>query len=99
MAGIIVGVLPALKATGKRVHAGLQHFASRGASMQLGRTWTTLIVLQVAIAVAVLPAAMHQTAESSASDMRGAAPAASELLRGTVALSRDDAYRGWRFGG
>src|SRR4029077_19747728 len=59
LAGMIVGVLPAPKATRKRVQAGLQHFASRGASMQLVRTWTALIILQVAITVAALPAAVY----------------------------------------
>ena len=91
LAGMIVGVLPALKATGKRVHAGLQHFASRGASMQLGRTWTALVVLQVAITVAALPAAMYRASESFRIGMRGAAPAARNLVRGTLAFSRDDA--------
>jgi hypothetical protein len=88
---MIVGVLPALKATGKRVHAGLQHFASRGASMQLGRTWTALVVFQVAITVAALPAAMYRASESFRIGMRGAAPAARDLVRGTLAFSRDDA--------
>ena len=91
LAGMIVGVLPALKATGKRVQAGLQHFASRGASMQLGRTWTALVVLQVAITVAALPAAMYHASESFRIGMRGAAPAARDLVRGTLAFSRDDA--------
>jgi hypothetical protein len=91
LAGIIVGVLPALKATGKRVQAGLQHFSSRDSSMQLGRTWTALIVMQVAITVAALPAAIYNVGESLRVGMRGAAPAAGELVRGTLAVSRDDA--------
>jgi putative ABC transport system permease protein len=91
LAGLIVGVLPALKATGQRVQAGLQHFASRGASMQLGRTWTALIVLQVAITVAALPAAMYFAIESARIGMRPSAPVASQLVRGTLALTRDDA--------
>jgi hypothetical protein len=88
---MIVGVLPALKATGKRVQAGLQHFASRGASMRLGRTWTALVVLQVAVTVAALPAAVYHASESFRIGMRGAAPAARDLVRGTLAFSRDDA--------
>ena len=99
LAGLIVGVLPALKATGQRVQAGLQHFASRGASMQLGRTWTALIVLQVAITVAALPAAMNFATESSRIGMRRAAPVASHLVRGTLALTRGRRDGGWRCGG
>jgi predicted permease len=91
LAGLIVGVLPALKATGKRVQAGLQHFASRGASMRLGRTWTALVFLQVAVTVAALPAAMYRANESFRIGMLGAAPAARDLIRGTLAFSRDDA--------
>jgi hypothetical protein len=91
LAGIIVGVLPALKATGTRVQAGLQHFALRGASMQLGRTWTALGILQVAITVAALPAAMYHAGESVRIGMRPPAAAASHLVRGTLALTRDDA--------
>jgi putative ABC transport system permease protein len=91
LAGLIVGVLPALKATGRRVYAGLQHAASRGASMQLGKTWTTLVVLQVAVIVAALPAAMYHATETARLGLRAAAPEARELIRGTLALTRDDA--------
>ncbi len=87
VAAVVVGVLPALKATGKNVHARLQQFSSRGSGMQLGRTWTALIVVQVAIAVAVLPAAIHNAQESVRLGMRAAAPAASSMLRGTLQMS------------
>jgi len=65
LAAMIVGVLPALKATGRRVHAGLQGLGSGGSGMQLGRTWTVLIVAQVAVAVGVLPAAVFYAWESA----------------------------------
>ena len=91
LSGLIVGVLPALKATGKRVHAGLQHFGSRGSSIKLGRTWTALIILQVAITVAALPTAMYFGSESLRAGLRSAAPATHELVRGTLAITRDDA--------
>ena len=64
LAGVIVGVLPALKVTGRRVQAGLQQIAVRGSQMQLGRMWTAMIVLQVAVAVAVLPYAIYVAAAS-----------------------------------
>jgi putative ABC transport system permease protein len=53
----IVGIVPALNVTGRRVQAGLQHVTAGGARMRLGGTWTALIVSQVAITVAALPAA------------------------------------------
>ena len=60
MAAAIVGIVPALKATGRRVQSGLKAMtAGGGAGMQLGRLWTWLIVAQVAFAVALLPAAIY----------------------------------------
>ena len=59
LAAAIVGVLPALKATSRNVQPGLQTLAAgSGARMQMGRLWTLLIVSQVALTVALLPAAM-----------------------------------------
>lgn len=58
-AAAIVGVAPALKATGRNVHGRLQMLSPGGGSrMQMGRLWTALIVAQVAVAVATLPMAM-----------------------------------------
>lgn len=54
---MIVGVIPALQATGKRLEVNLRSLG--GSAMRLGRTWTTLIIAQVAIAVAVLPATVN----------------------------------------
>jgi predicted permease len=57
LSALIVGVLPALQATGRRVQARLQY---RGAgALHLGTTWTVLVILQVAITVAVLPGAAY----------------------------------------
>ena len=55
---IIVGVIPALKATKGAPHANLQHIDAGHSGLRLGRTWTFLVVAQVAVAVAVLPAAL-----------------------------------------
>lgn len=56
-AAVIIGVLPALQATGKRMQENLRSM-SGGTSVHLGRTWTFLIVTQVAIAAAALPMAV-----------------------------------------
>ena len=59
LAAGIVGVAPALKATGVHVHGRLQSLSAGGGSkMQLGRLWTGLIVAQVALTVALLPSTM-----------------------------------------
>jgi hypothetical protein len=46
-----------LQATGKRLHVNLRSLG--GAAPRLGRTWTTLVIAQVAIAVAALPATVN----------------------------------------
>ena len=60
IAAAIVGVVPALKATGPHVEHRLKDVsAGGGAGMRLGRMWTGLIVAQVAIAVALLPTTVY----------------------------------------
>lgn len=54
----IVGVLPALQATGKRLQSDIRQMGG-STGIRLGNTWTVLIVVQVAIAVAALPAAAN----------------------------------------
>jgi predicted permease len=53
-AAFIVGVVPALQATGGRLQAKLRQLGG-GSGLQMGKTWTVLICVQVAIAVGVLP--------------------------------------------
>ena len=91
LAAVIIGVLPALKATGRRVQAGLQQFSARGAGLQLGRIWTALIVLQVAIAVAALPAALNNAQSGYRIGMRQPSAAAAPLLRATLTMTSGDA--------
>jgi putative ABC transport system permease protein len=57
LGAVIVGVLPALRATGTQIRMTMGSVGG-GTAPKLGRTWTFLIVAQVAIAVAVLPPAM-----------------------------------------
>lgn len=62
LAGGIIGIVPALKATGRSVQGRLQGLsAGSGSRMQMGWLWTVLIVAQVGFAVAILPAAMFHT--------------------------------------
>lgn len=57
LVAVITGVLPALQATGRRLQSDLRRL--HGTGMRLGRTWTVLIAVQIAIAVAALPAAVN----------------------------------------
>lgn len=88
----IVGVLPALKATGKRVSTGLQQIsAGSGGGMQLGTTWTVLIVLQVAIAVALLPAAIFHAWDSLRYGLADPGRVAKEFLTVQLVMDRPTA--------
>lgn len=53
----VAGVLPALTATGRRLQADLRR-VSGGSHGGMGGMWTTMVVMQVAIAVAGLPLAV-----------------------------------------
>jgi putative ABC transport system permease protein len=85
IASAVVGVVPALKATGKKLDA-LRQFASRGAGVQLGRTWTALIVFQVAIAVAGLPPALNYVERTIRLGIRKPAAAADDLLKALLVI-------------
>jgi predicted permease len=88
LAAAIVGVAPALKATGRQVHTQLQTVSSRnGSRMQMGRLWTALIVAQVAATVAILPMAMY-FAWSSLRLQSGGGYASAEFLNATLSLDR-----------
>jgi predicted permease len=52
----VSGLIPALQATGRLARLGAGALAGR-TSLRLGKTWTTLVVAQVAFSVGVLPLA------------------------------------------
>jgi hypothetical protein len=62
LAAVIVGVVPGLKTTGGRLDIHLRALAG-GAGLRVGGMWTTLIVAQVAVAVAILPMALYVVSE------------------------------------
>jgi predicted permease len=54
LAAVIIGVIPGLKATRHNLAANIKD-SSGSMSIRLGRSWTALLVAQVAISVAALP--------------------------------------------
>lgn len=54
LAAFLVGVLPGWRATGRRLRSSLGEM-NKGGGRPLGRTWTALIVGQVAVGVALIP--------------------------------------------
>jgi predicted permease len=89
--GTVVGVLPALKATGRRAYSSLQQLAARDAGMRLGPTWTALIVVQVAASVAILPASIHHASALLETGTRDPGYPAEEFLRARISLDHDEA--------
>jgi putative ABC transport system permease protein len=56
-AAVLMGVLPALKATGAAVQRGLQGMTSAGTAMKFGGIWSFIIGAQVAFTLICLPVA------------------------------------------
>jgi predicted permease len=57
VAAAIAGAIPAMRATGQFHRDGFFAVAHRGAGARLGKTWTALLAIQVAVALAILPSA------------------------------------------
>lgn len=60
MGAVMIGVVPALKATRGDVQPRLGQLSGGGGGLQFGGMWTVVIVLQVALSVAFLPLAVAQ---------------------------------------
>lgn len=88
LAAAIVGVLPGLKTTGRRLNDHLRE-SSAGAGTRLGPMWTTLIVVQVAIAVAVLPLALYIVTEVARMEFTPPAFPADEYVLAEVDMTAD----------
>ncbi|HSJ31787.1 MAG TPA: ABC transporter permease [Longimicrobiales bacterium] len=59
----VVGLLPAIRATGPRVQTALRSIGGGGTQMQIGRVWSGLIIFQVALSVLGLPIAIALAGE------------------------------------
>ena len=91
LAATIVGIAPALKATGQNVHTRLQTLSPGGGSrLQMGRLWTALIVAQVAFTVAILPMATY-FAWSALRLQSGGGYATAEFINASLSFDRTTA--------
>jgi putative ABC transport system permease protein len=88
LTALIVGVIPGLKATGARVTAALSGLDGR--APRLGRVWTTMVVMQVAAAVAVLPVACFVTWQTLQMEFIGPGFDAHKFIVTRVGLPDDD---------
>lgn len=89
VAAVIVGVVPAIKATGRQLQSSLRELGSGAGGGRLGGTWTTLIVAQVAFAVAVLPRAVLFEAELIGPATAEPGFAAEEFLTSRLDMDRE----------
>ena len=89
VAAFIMGVLPGLKATGQRLSANLQELHGRTGT-RLGSMWTTMIVAQVAVAVAILPAAVFLTWYVLRLEFNGRNPVLDQIVVANMVLGGDD---------
>ena len=87
-AATVAGLVPALKATGGQMQSGLRALGSRS-GIQLGATWTALVVAQVAFSLAALPAAVEMAWGTLRPGIVGPGFAADEYLTARVGADRD----------
>ena len=71
VAAAMIGLLPALKATGASVQRGLQGITSTGGTMKFGGIWSFIIGAQVAFTLLFVPAAVGIASNSCATSRVG----------------------------
>jgi hypothetical protein len=83
-----MGVVPGLKVTGSGLTASLHELNGR-TGMRLGALWTTLVVAQIAVAVAVLPAAVYLSWQVARMELVGPGFPAEKFVVASVALGEE----------
>lgn len=86
-AALVAGLVPALEATGRQMRSGLQALGRN--RMQLGATWTALVVVQVAVCLAALPAVVEMTWGTIRKGVLGPGFAAEDYLTARLAMDRE----------
>ena len=91
LAAVLVGVVPALKATEPRLQARLKRAAEGGSSMEFGGLWTGIVVSQVAFTVLFLLILTSLTWDMKASKFSIAAAGypADEFLKVELGFDQD----------
>ncbi|HUR35086.1 MAG TPA: FtsX-like permease family protein, partial [Vicinamibacterales bacterium] len=88
LATVMIGLLPAVKATGAAVQQGLQGVTGTGGTMKFGGIWSFIIGAQVACTVLFVPAAVGIFANSLDNQSKRPAFRAEHFL--TFGLSQDN---------
>src|SRR5688572_29411083 len=95
-AALIIGVVPALQVTGRRVQSSLQRLAGGHASVRMGKMWTSLVIVEVALTVAILPSAAFMTSKSLEAMMTTHGFPAEEILMAELSVNREQNEAGAR---
>ncbi|HEU4628785.1 MAG TPA: ABC transporter permease [Gemmatimonadaceae bacterium] len=96
LAAVVIGVLPALRVTGRDVQSRIRAIGGGAAGLRLGRSWTALVVAQLAITVTLLPIAMYSYRAACGHAFAEPGFAADRYV--ATALYLDDATRRGAFG-
>ena len=88
ISAFIIGVIPGLQLTGRRVQFNLQRLAGGHATVRMGRMWTALVITEVMLAVAILPAAVRFAGEWIQSAMTGPGFAADQYLSASLQMEQ-----------
>ena len=86
---VIIGVLPALRVTRINVQDALRSESAARSGLRFGGFWTTVIVVQVAITVALIPLAGGGVFESNRFRQRAEGIGADRYLTASVAMDRE----------
>ena len=86
----IIGILPALRATRLNVQDALRNEGAARSGLRFGGFWTTVIVVQVALTVALLPLAAAGVFESNRFRQRAEGIGAERYLTASVGIDRED---------
>jgi len=84
LAAVIVGIAPAIQATRRGLQNSLRIAGPEG--IRLGKTWTVLIIAQVAFAVAILPPAVSSAWQDAMDGIVGVGFAAGEYLSAQLGM-------------
>ncbi|MBL8228642.1 MAG: ABC transporter permease [Bryobacterales bacterium] len=89
LAAVIVGVIPGLQATGKRLQTGFRVAGTGESSFRMGMMWNLMIAAQVAFAVALLPTAIIHVMENLPHTIAGPGFPAEEYLVAHLGMDLD----------
>jgi predicted permease len=91
---VLIGLIPAIKATSPRVAKGLQRITGAGGNMQFGGIWSVIIILQVALTVVALPIGFGISSETLRDSRKRAGFGSDRYLTLRMAIDREESLNG-----